>query len=159
MSKLRHAYNYEYPRIKTPSLEPSLTEQSHADSCNINLIMRKYQRTGMIDHVAKYAPEYGLMDGADFQAKQNAVANAITMFEELPSSAREHFDHDPAKFLDFAMSINDETERSELIRAGLLDPDPYDTPTVLAKARRDDPTPSNEPSVDDSPDNPERLPE
>ena len=154
MPELRTAYNYSYENQPTDVAGDSMTEQHHKDSCDINLIMRKYQRTGMIDHVNKYAGHYGDLDGTTFQDQQLAVAKAISMFEELPSSAREHFDHDPAKFLDFAMTIDDSTERSELVAAGLLDPDPYDPPTELARAREEAPEPSSEPERDTSPDHP-----
>ena len=159
MPELRTAYNYDYVNPGTPSLEPSLTEQHHKDACDINLIMRKYQRTGMIDHVSEYAGHYGLLDGQTFQEKQQAVAQAISMFEDLPSSARDYFDNDPAKFLDFAVTIDDETDRSVLVSAGLLEPDPYHPPTAMAAAREEDPRPSNAASEPPSPDNPEGLPE
>lgn len=117
---LRTAYNYAYENPPTAVEGVSLTEQHHLDSCDINLIMARYQKTGVIDHVSKYEPMYGEMDGATFLEKQRAITNVITMFEDLPSTAREHFGHDPAAFLDFAMSIDDKTDRSELVRAGLM---------------------------------------
>jgi len=36
-----------------------MTKQSHTDECNINLIMKRFERTGVLEHVTTYAPQWG----------------------------------------------------------------------------------------------------
>lgn len=80
----------------------SLTEQCHKDSCDINNILGRAQRTGILEHVAASKGYYGTAPtGDDFQRHQNIVAKAQSMFESLPSSIRNKFENNPAKYLDF----------------------------------------------------------
>jgi len=100
--------------------EERMTQQQFAESCNINNILAKYQKTGLIDHVAKYQPQYGDCSGADYTEAMRTVANAKSMFEELPSSVRANFDHNPANFLDFARDLTPEDANEKLRKVGLI---------------------------------------
>lgn len=102
-SHMRHAYSSHNPAdYATPQdYEGSLTDQSQAQDCDINNILARHQITGVYDHVAKYHPWYGEATGEDFYQAMNLIAQAESMFEELPSEARASFENDPAKFLDF----------------------------------------------------------
>jgi len=84
--------------------QPTMTKQSFKKACDINQIMLRYQKTGIVDHVAKHGASYLDLDGSTYLEHMNVVANAQTMFEELPSKARTYFDHDPVKFLDYVSS-------------------------------------------------------
>lgn len=88
-------------RIQLICTDPSLTEQSHKDECDVNFILRKYQQTGVIEHQNQYEGFYGDITGHDFQSAMELIANAQSMFNDLPSSVRSHFYNDPARFLDF----------------------------------------------------------
>lgn len=97
--------------------EVSMTKQSFAKECDINHIMAKYQKTGLIDHVNKYDGSYGdFTSVVDYQSSLNAVMNAQDEFNSLPSSIRARFQNDPAQFLHF---FNDEANREEAISLGL----------------------------------------
>ena len=100
---------------------PSMTKQSFKDECNINKIMAKFQKTGALNHYMKFAPEYGDATQVDYADALNVVANANTMFEELPSSIRKKFDNDPAKFLEF---VQDEKNAAEMEELGLKNSSP-----------------------------------
>lgn len=107
-------------RVKYIEDMPSLTEQHHKDSCDVNLIMARYQKTGLIDHVKKHGGDYGFCDGATFQEHMFAIRKANEMFHDLPSSAREYFDQKPEKFLDFVDSLPDGPEGTQqLVKLGL----------------------------------------
>ena len=80
---------------------PSMTEQHHAEHVDINNIMARHQASGVVDHVTKYQQQYGEHTGQDFYSAMALITKANSMFMELPSSARDNFDNDPAKFLDF----------------------------------------------------------
>ncbi len=101
--------------------EGNLTEQSHRDDLNINNILKKFQKTGVIDHVKEHGATYGDVPAQDFREAQEIITTASSMFEELPSRARKHFDNDPAKFLE-AMQ-NPDTKTETLHKIGLLNPD------------------------------------
>lgn len=90
---------------------PSMTKQSYKDECDINKLMDKYQKTGLLNHVVKHSGEYGEFDSVDFTDAMNVVAEGQSMFEELPSSARKAFDNDPAKFMNY---INDDLNSEKI---------------------------------------------
>ncbi len=83
-----------------PKCGKTMTEQHHAKSCDINTIMAKYQKTGLIDHVTQHQGTYGDVSGADFKKAQDLVAEQKSIFYELPSEVRTQFDNDPANYLD-----------------------------------------------------------
>ena len=60
-------------------------EQSHGKACNINNIVNKFQKTGVLEHQNKHEARYDDITGQDFETMMNIVANARSMFEDLPS--------------------------------------------------------------------------
>jgi len=96
-----------------------LTEQNHKDETDINQIVRKYNKTGLIDHLNQFEKQYGDMTGYDYQDAMNTIAAANTMFEGLPSAIRNKFDNDPAKFINF---VDDEANADKLVEMGLAKP-------------------------------------
>lgn len=109
------------------SKSKSLTEQSHKDSCDIHQIMRKYESTGIINHVTQYQGTYADMaDAPDYYTAQTIIADAKSMFETVPSRIRGEFENDPAKFLAF---MQDPTKKAEIEAFG-LDSSHLPTPEV-----------------------------
>ena len=53
-------------------------------------------------------------------AALSLVASTSSIFEELPSSTREEFDNDPAKFLEY---VSDEDRREDMIKTGKINQD------------------------------------
>ena len=103
------------PVRQDPGPEPSETKQEFKNDCDINHILSKYQRTGALDHYARYAPMYGDFTSLDYQTSLNLIKNAENMFAALPSSIRDRF-QTPAEFLDF---VQDPSNRPEMDRLGL----------------------------------------
>lgn len=103
-------------RTRTTNTEPTLTKQNHKKECDINHIMKKYQKTGTLDHVSTHSSEYGFASSIQFHDAANLVIKATDMFDALPSSLRKRFNHDPAQFLDF---VQDPANESEMIKLGL----------------------------------------
>lgn len=101
--------------------EPSLTHQSMSADCDINNIMKRYDKTGIIDHVAQYEGNYGdFVNGGDYLHALLEVQQAQEMFFSLPADIRSRFENEPSKFLDF---VEDPSNRSEMARMGLLAPE------------------------------------
>lgn len=111
---------------------PSRTKQSFKDECNINTILHKYQKTGLVDHVAKHAGRYDdLGSSADYHTALNTVLAARESFESLTSSIRSKFFNDPASFLEF---VQNPDNHAELVKLGLA----KGTPANAHEARVDE---------------------
>lgn len=108
-----------------------ITKQSFADQCDINKIMAKYQKTGLIDHVTKHSAEYGVHTQRDLLEAYEVIERAEEMFADLPSKARETFGNDPGKFLAYMEDANIESRAGELLEMGLLDPNSETAQAVL----------------------------
>jgi len=78
----------------------TMTEQHHAKTCNINYIVGKYQKTGLIEHTNRHQPSYGDVSGADYEKAMSLVCEQETEFQELPSSVRKHYKNDVVKYLE-----------------------------------------------------------
>ncbi len=126
---MRSAY-YPHERVQTIPVGPSMTQQNFKDETDINLILAKYAKSGLIDHINKYGGHYAEMPAEqDFHAAMNLVTNAQTMFAELPSEIRNMFDNDPGQFLDF---VDNPENREEAIEMGLF---PQDAPKELPESK------------------------
>lgn len=108
-----------YKRVQWYPEGPSRTKQSFAKECDINTILAKYTKTGLLEHVKTYQGYYGeLPDAVDFQANLNAVIAAQAAFETLPATIRTKFFNDPAQFLAF---VDDPDNAEEMVTLGLRD--------------------------------------
>ena len=81
-----------------------MAKQSFKDECDINKIMAKFQKTGVLNHYAKHAPSYQDIPALEYADALNIIATADTMFEELPSELRKEFKNDPEVFLEFVQN-------------------------------------------------------
>lgn len=113
--------------------DEGMTEQHHKDQCDVNTIMAKYIKTGLIDHVQQYAGEYmDLASDPDFHTSMNKVKAAEAMFLTVPAAVRAVFDNDPGKFLEF---VTDPDNIDEIREMGLA-PQPEAVPPVGAGAEQ-----------------------
>lgn len=115
---------------------PGRTKQAMKDECDINLILARFQKTGVLDFVETRQAQFGDVTGLDFQTAMNTVTEAQAMFDDLPAKVRARFDNDPVQLLDF---LNDPANDEEAIKLGLLeaakaDPDPEKLPKPTESA-------------------------
>lgn len=103
-------------------------KQSFKDESDINLIMRKYQKSGAISWLARHEGDFADVSSFDFLDAQLTVAKAKEMFADLPSSVRSRFQNDPAEFLFF---MSDSGNQEEAVKLGLA---VRKEPTVTPKA-------------------------
>ena len=80
----------------------------------MNSIMRKFQKTGSMDHAKVYQGQYGFTTGQSLQQALNTVQHAETMFDALPSSIRNKFENQPSAFFDYVQDPANAAEASEL---------------------------------------------
>lgn len=119
---------------------PSRTKQSFKDECDINLIMARYEKTGLLEHINRGEPQYADLSELDFMSAMNMVAEAREVFAALPSKLRDRFANDPARLLAF---LDNEDNRAEAITLGLVPPPPAAaTPPATPPAKAPDAPPT-----------------
>jgi phage internal scaffolding protein len=135
---VRHAFSGKTQgQYALKALTPSMTKQQFKDECDINVIMAQYQQTGIIDFLNKHEPQYIDCTGFDFDQAQYTVAQAQSLFNDLPSSIRARFENQPSAFLNF---VQDENNRGEAEKLGLVRPRP--APAAPAPAASASPEPA-----------------
>lgn len=96
----------------------SRTKQSFRDQVNINTIIKKHRRTGMIRHLNAKKPFYGDVSHiTDYQTALETVKNAENLFMNMSSEIRERFQNDPQQMIDF---LNNVDNREEAIKLGMV---------------------------------------
>lgn len=115
-SKIISAYSPKQ-KIQKTFVGEGRTKQSFKNECDINQILARFKRTGVLDFQQKMQPQYGDCTGIEFQEAQFIIAKANGMFAALPAHLRARFDNDPAKFLNF---VNDKRNKNEAEDLGLL---------------------------------------
>lgn len=93
------------------------TEQHHKKECDVNNIIKKYDKTGLITHVSRIEARFGDHTGQDFKDAMDLITGAQSMFNELPPEIRSRFDNDPGKLLEF---MEHPGNRKEAIEIGLI---------------------------------------
>lgn len=109
----------------------SMTKQSMTPETDINNILKKFQKTGMIEHLAKGEPFYGdVSEIADYQSALNKVQEAEDLFMSMSPDVRERFDNDPAKMIDFLSDPRNTDKAIELGMAAKRPEKPVEEPKV-----------------------------
>lgn len=115
-------------------------KQSFRGECDINNIMAKYQRTGVVSWLNSREPSSIDLTGYDFREAMDVVAHAKATFADLPSSVRKRFGNDPSEFLLF---MDDSANAAEAIKLGLATERVVEVPPEPLKVFVTDPTDSN----------------
>lgn len=121
-----------HERVTLDCGEELITKQSHKAECDIHNILKQYQRTGIITHINSHSPQYlDLPSSLDLQDAISLVNQAENAFAALPSSVRERYANDPARFL---AAFQDPDQAEFLREVGLLHPKPAPAPSGEAPA-------------------------
>lgn len=118
--KARDEYSPKFCQLGKLELDTSecFVQQHQAADCDINNIMARYERDGLLPHVNQFQGQYGDFTGVvDYQSALNVVMNAEDCFLSLPAQIRKRFDNDPGSFLDF---VTNPENRDEMISMGLV---------------------------------------
>lgn len=116
----RSAYGSERVR-PTVICTVDMARQEFKEECDINVIMRQYEATGIVDHLNRLSPQWGEVPSFDFRESMEMVREAQEKFDALPSRVRERFGNDPHQMMLF---LGDEDNRAEGEKLGLLTPRP-----------------------------------
>lgn len=114
-------FNTRYNPPVSPALsfeQPSMTDRSFKDECDINNIVERCIRTG-------FPPDPGTGQYADYSSMPATLQEAFDMIDDagekfaaLPSETRKAFDNDPLQFL---LSFQDPAKKDLLVAHGLID--------------------------------------
>lgn len=125
--RFRSAYSPR-KRVLAPLGGPSMADQSAKDECDINVIMARYLKTGILpEQINENAQRYLDCTENDFQAAMQVVAGAASLFEQLPAKVRDRFGNDPSELLSF---VADDSNRPEAEKLGLVPPAPSTHPQI-----------------------------
>lgn len=98
--------------------EPTLCKQSFKSQCDVNNILKKYLKTGVLEHQTHFKGDYGdFTTSLDYRSSLDTLAAAEASFEALPAKVRRHFANDPINLL---RAIEDPARKEELVELGLL---------------------------------------
>lgn len=95
----------------------SMARQSEAKMADINQIMAKYEKTGVLPLNTKEGFFADVSTVGDYREAIERVEKADTYFMQVPAKIRKQFDNDPAKFLDF---VSDPSNMEEIESMGLI---------------------------------------
>jgi len=108
-----------------------LTKQSEAGACDINAMVSRWKRSGVVT-VTGQRPSYGDFSNVDdYYSGMNRIKAAQAEFLRLPSAVRKHCQNDVGKFLEMVMTRRGHDELVELGLAPCLVPEvEIDEPVV-----------------------------
>jgi len=91
------------------------TKQSMKDECDINLIMKKFEKTGILPEMIKENPQYGdFSEPIEYRESLEIVRFAKEQFDSLSAKVRARFDNNPESFLEFATNPQNAKEMVDL---------------------------------------------
>ena len=116
MSKInfRTAYSSQTRNAFNTSGE-SMTQQHHADQVKVQNLIKQYDRTGILTHVAQGVAHYGDYSKVnEYQQYLDFVNAANDSFAQLPSNIREKFGNDAGQFFEFATDPKNQGAMEEM---------------------------------------------
>jgi phage internal scaffolding protein len=116
MSKAKFNTPYgDRVRVQTEPVGESLTQQHFKKATDIVEIIKKHDRTGIIEHVARGVAQYGdYSEVNEYREALDMVNNANASFMELPAEIRAMFGNDAGAFFEFATDPKNENRMQEL---------------------------------------------
>lgn len=111
-----------YDRGVSPSVtfrKPSMTEQQHIRDVDINMIVARFNRTGVLGTPTQvrdmFFGDFSDLDG--YHDYQNRISEAKERFLALPSNVRAEFGNDPGKLID---ALHDPAQLGRLQDLGIV---------------------------------------
>lgn len=95
------------------------TQVHFQDGCNINNILKKYKKTGVIEHVNRARAMYGdFSEYKDVAQNLDKTAKAVQLFESLPAELRNEFKNSIPGFFEF---VGDAKNFDRCVELGIFD--------------------------------------
>lgn len=99
--------------------DPSLTKQSDLKDSDINNILGKFVKTGILPSLKPEGVYADVSELGDYRECLEKVMKAEELFSQLPSKVRDRFSNDPESLISFCL---DEKNMDELVSLGLAKP-------------------------------------
>lgn len=111
------------------SVVPSLTKQEFAEECDINVIMERVGKTGVMPS-GRHMYQFGeAISHYSYQESLNAVIDADAQFAALPAHIRDRFGNEPENLFRF---LDDKKNFDEAVELGLVErPPPKPAPAEV----------------------------
>jgi phage internal scaffolding protein len=95
----------------------SVAVQSKKAECDINRIVQRFKKNGVVDPNIVRKGRFGdFTKAVDFQEMKNRVIRFTDEFMSLPAETRKFFDNDPSKLISF---LEDEKNKDKAVELGL----------------------------------------
>jgi len=108
---------------------PSLTKQSFSDVADINKIIARYEKTGMVENLNSRQPFYGDVSAfVSYKDSLDIVNGAQALFMAMDANVRARFENDPQKMIDF---LDDPANIDEAIELGMAVKRPVEPPAPV----------------------------
>lgn len=127
--KLRTQYDYDNDEETRNSgiecKDPSLAQQHMRDDCDINTIVDRYLKQGVVPQIPLPPQQEEFAEIFDFQTAMNTIAAAQQSFSKLDAKIRKRFGNDPAEFVAFCAEQTEEgtlANLEEMRKMGLAVP-------------------------------------
>lgn len=110
-------------KVITINDQPSKTQQQFKDTVDVNNIMKKYKKTGVVTHLRNAAQGLymDLTAIPDLAEAKMQIAHAEELFMQIPAELRLKFNNDPALLISY---LKDPANKKEAQAHGLIKPDP-----------------------------------
>jgi hypothetical protein len=108
----------------------SMTQQHFKEESEINNIIKKHDKNGIIESVARGNARYGDFSLVqDYKSSLDTIRDANDNFMEIPSEIRKKFNNNAGEFFNF---VQDPNNQPELIKMGLATAIPQESATPVA---------------------------
>lgn len=102
-------------RVRIFNEDPSLTAQEYGPDTDINNIMAKYKKTGVINHLRTKEASYADMsEVSDLLGASIKMQEAKEKFAQLPSEVRKKFADNPQNMIDYLGDPNNLEDAEKL---------------------------------------------
>lgn len=118
------------PRTPFFTTGPDMAVQSEKDACDVNKIVERALRTGIMPVSTAQALYADVSNAVDYQSAVEMTLRAQEQFDALPVKTRNQFDNDVGKFLAFAEKAENKDAVIELVTG-------YKKPPVKASTEPD----------------------
>lgn len=115
------------PKVRLSGFGKGKTKQSELQQADVNWIVAKYDKTGVIPVSKRQAFYADVSTIGDYRSVMERVQEAAEFFMQQPASLREEFENDPAKFLDYVSTATPDQLREK----GLLEAEGEEPPVEL----------------------------
>jgi phage internal scaffolding protein len=96
----------------------SRAQQHFKDECDINRIIERFTKTGLIPQIQAISHNADVSDFPSFQEAMDFIIETREQFMELPAKIRKYFNNDPGELVAF---LEDPENFDEALRLGLVE--------------------------------------